>query len=547
MLGRTLPLTLILLTLSASWASAQHEHHEEEIEPGPPPLYDNLGKLHRAIRTSSVEAQKYFDQGLRLTYGFNHAEAVRAFEHATELDSACAMCWWGIALALGPNINLPMPPEANATALDAAGRAMALAAGAGPRDKALIEALAARYSADTSRTRARLDSAYATRMRAVAKGFPDDADAGTLFAESMMLLRPWRQWKKNGSPEPGTLEVVATLERLMARFPEHPGACHFYIHAIEASRTPEKALPCATRLPGLMPGAGHLVHMPAHIAMRVGDYSAAILHNEHATRADRAYLDGPHTASIYGVAYNAHNWHFLSSAAAFAGRSALAIEAARKAAAAIPLEVVQADPTVEYWMPLPWLALVRFGRWEDMLAEAPPPRELRYTKAMWHFAHGMALAAMGDEAGATRDADSLAVILSGFPDHAMVASHPAATMLGIASECLAGELAVMRGDDDLALNHLNRAVYLDDGLQYDEPPPSYIPPRQLLGRELLRQEMAKQAEGAFRDDLRQHRENGWSLHGLAQALRAGKRVADAKLVEQRFQKAWREADVEVGF
>ena len=523
---------------------AQHDHDvmASGDSAGPPPLYRNLGTLHRAIHTSSAGAQKYFDQGLRLTYAFNHGEAIRAFQYAAALDSTCAMCWWGIANALGPNINDPMHPEAVAPAFEAVEHAQRLAGQEGPADRALIEAAAARYVEKPPEDRSPLDSAYADKLRAATKRFPGDPDIGALFAESMLDLRPWNQWKHDGTPQPGTLEAVAALERVIAKYPNHPGACHFYIHAVEGSSRPERAVPCAKRLPALMPGAGHLVHMPAHIALRLGDYAAAIQHNQHAVHADQVYLDGPHTESIYGVAYYAHNWHFLSVAAAFAGRRELALDAARQTAQAIPMEIAKQVPPVEFWLTIPYYAMVRFGMWNELLAEPAPAADLRYANAMWHYGHGMAQVAKGELDLARQDADSLDAIRHAMPPDAAAGIQRADLLLGLAGETLTGQIAAKQGDDAGAVTHLQEAVSLGDQLSYDEPTPEYIPARQFLGTELLRQGKAKAAEAVFREDLKEHRENGWSLDGLARALVAEKRTVEAGAVRERLRRAWGAAD-----
>ena len=544
---RAILLSAAVLVVPAVALRAQHDHPDAGAgdSAGPPPLYQNLGTLHRAIRTTSPLAQKYFDQGLRLTYAFNHAEAIRAFQYATQLDSTCAMCWWGIANALGPNINDGMHPDAVRPAYGATQRAVALAKSSSTADRALIEAAAVRYTDDSTANRAPLDSAYAAKLRVATRRFPNDPDIGTLFAESMLDLRPWNQWKKDGTPQPGTLEAVAALERVITKYPNHAGACHFYIHTVEGSHTPERALPCANRLPALMPGAGHLVHMPAHIALRVGNYTAAIAHNQHAVHADEVYLDGPHTESIYGVAYTSHNWHFLSVAASLAGQSALAVDAAEHTRKLIPLEIARELPLVEYWIAVPYFALVRFSKWDELLAEPAPEAGLRYTNGMWRYGRGMALANKGDLDAAQVESDSLSAILQATAPDALAGIQSAATLLGIADETLKGTLAARRGDDAGAVSHLEQAVALDDQLLYDEPPPEYIPPRQLLGTELLRQHRPKEAAAVFRADLKDHRENGWSLRGLTLALEAMNQKQEAKLVDARWKKAWKEADVMV--
>jgi tetratricopeptide (TPR) repeat protein len=546
---RTVSTALVvgLVLMSPPLAAQGHEHQHSDAQSladsSAPPLYQNLGRLHRTIRTRSILAQRYFDQGLRLTYAFNHAEAVRAFSYATELDSSCAMCWWGIANALGPNINLPMEPGVNTTAWNASQVALSLAAGAGPRDRALIEAQATRYVADSTVDRAVLDSAYVDKMRIVFHRFPDDLDVRALFAESMLDLRPWDQWGKDGTPQPGTREVVAVLEAGLARSLEHPGLCHYYIHAIEASPTPEKAMPCAQRLPRLMPGAGHLVHMPAHIAMRMGDYLQAVRHNQHAVHSDDTYLEGSHAESIYGLVYYTHNWHFLSVAAAMAGMEATATEAARKTAGAFPLDLARKYPHLEFWLPMPYFALLRFERWEEILAEPAPPADLRYATAMWHFARGMAQAMTGQSDLAEADADSVAEVRGTAPAMEAAGLPEAALLLGLAEETLRGTLAARIHDEEEAVRHLQAAVNLEDQLGYEEPNPWYVPARQVLGHELLRLGKAQEAETAYREDLRNNKDNGWSLLGLSLALKAQDKNAAAASVDRRRERAWREADI----
>jgi tetratricopeptide (TPR) repeat protein len=507
-----------------------------------PPLYHNLGTLHRAIRTDQPLVQQYFDQGLRLTYAFNHAEAVKAFQYAATLDSTCAMCWWGIGNALGPNINLPMDSGTYAPAFDAAERAQHFEARESPGNRALIAAQSVRYAAQAPADRSPLDSAYAGKLRAAFHRFPDDPDIGALFGESLLDLRPWNQWKRDGTPQPGTLEAVAALEKVIATYPDHPGACHFYIHTVEGSQTPERALACAHRLVTLMPGAGHLVHMPAHIALRLGRYQEAIDHNKHAVHSDEQYYEGPHVESIYGVIYKPHNWHFLSVAASLAGQGQLAIDAARETRNCIPVEVAKEIPPAEFFLTIPYFALVRFGRWDDLLAEPAPDPALTYTKAMWHYGHGMALVAKGDLAGARADADTLATIHAATPADAYAGAQLAQPLLGIADESLQGKLAAASGQDAEAVAHFEKAVAYDESLNYDEPPPPYIPTREFLGMELLRQNRVAEAIQVFRADLRDHRENGWALHGLVLAYRVQNRPRAAAAMEARFRKAWRNAD-----
>ncbi|MEO6463627.1 MAG: hypothetical protein ABIP29_11185, partial [Candidatus Eisenbacteria bacterium] len=357
------------------------------------PLFDGLGRHRFPTRTKNARAQRFIDQGLILHYGFNHEEAIRSFEQAARLDPRSAMAWWGVALSHGPNINLPMDAAHGSQAAVAMTKAQALAKNGDRRERAYIAALARRYETEPGPARSRLDSAYVDAMRNLARTWPDDLDAQVLFAEALMNLRPWDHWSKEGTMQPGTEELLPLLERVLARAPDHPGANHFYIHAIEASPTPEKGLPMAGRLRTLVPAAGHLVHMPAHIYMRTGRYDEAAASNRQAATADSAYVARTGANGVYTMMYPPHNVHFLWASLAMAGRSAEALAAGRHAAAMLPAEVVEAMPAAEFIPPTPWFSLVRFGRWDEMIAEPAPPARQRYVTGMWHYARGMALAA----------------------------------------------------------------------------------------------------------------------------------------------------------
>ncbi len=515
------------------------------------PLLGNLGSHHHAITTSSELAQRYFDEGLNLVFGFNHAEAIRSFRDALTLDPSCAMCAWGVALALGPHINAPtMDPPAQAAAWEALQRAVALAPAAPPAEQAYIQALTARYAPTPVADRGPLDLAYADAMRQVARQYPDDLDAATLFAEALMDLMPWAYWTADGQPTQYTDEIVATLERVLARNPNHPGANHYYIHAVEASQTPERAVPSAERLETLVPGAGHLVHMPAHIYWRVGRYLDAVRVNEDAIRSDESYFrvggapDLP-THALYVFGYYPHNIHFIFAGAQMSGQSALAIDAARKLIANVPDEVVLQVPPLEDFRPMPLFALVRFGRWDEVLQEPAPPPELQYATAIWHWARGLAYLRQGQLDQADAEAAAL-VAIAGSPAMraAPLMSHTTAgTLLQIASSVLQGELAGARGQTDQQITALERAVAIQDRLDYIEPPAWFYPVRQSLGAALLQAGRAADAEAVYREDLRQYRNNGWSLFGLAQSLRAQGRTAEADAVQQQFQDAWQRADV----
>jgi tetratricopeptide (TPR) repeat protein len=492
------------------------------------PLYDNLGTFTRAVTVSGDEAQRYFDQGLRLTYAFNHPEAIRAFERAAGLDPDCAMCWWGIAYAYGPNINAPMDSASGVAAYAAVQRARA-ATGANELERALIDALVVRYAEVPPEDRAELDRRYANAMADVRRRFPDDPDVLVLHAEAVMNLSPWDYWTPARSPRPGIADIISDLEGVMARLPDHPGACHYYIHAVEAA-TPEKAVPCAERLAALMPGAGHLVHMPAHIYIRVGRWADAIIANEHAVHADESYIADQGPSGVYPIAYYPHNYHFLSFAATMAGRSAAALEAARGVARTVTVDIARMAPPVEPLLPWAHLTMVTFGHWDDVLAEPEPPHDLRLATALTQYARGVAHAAKGDRAAAQQALDTLRAILPAVGDPLM---H---VVVDIAQHALAGEIAMRGGDLRGAEAHFRQAMALEDGLLYMEPPHWYYPIRHSLGAVLLAQGRAAEAERVYREDLARFPENVWALSGLEASLRARGRTIDADSVAVRVAK-----------
>jgi tetratricopeptide (TPR) repeat protein len=513
------------------------------------PLYTNLGAHSRTISTTVPEAQRYFDQGLRLYYAFNHAEAIRAFDEALRRDPRCAMCAWGSALAYGPNINLPMDSAAGVAAWAAVRRAVDRAGNSSPVERALIMALEKRYSATPRANRAALDSAYADAMAGIAAAHPDDVEIQALYAESMMDLSPWNYWNRDGSPRPHTAKVLEALERVMSAQPDHPGANHFYIHAVEAVE-PERAVAAAERLAKLMPGAGHLVHMPGHIYIRVGRYLDAIAANEHAVHADESYIRDQQPAfGTYVAGYYPHNYDFLAFAASMVGRSAQAIAAAEKMATLAPPDVLGA-PGLTFTQHHATRHLqfrVRFAQWDRILAEPEPAAGLSHARAMWHYARGRALAAKGNVAGASAEVSRLRALAT---DSVVAAQrlefNSAGAVLAIAVEVLDGFTAAARGDTARAVAKLRAATALEDALTYGEPPEWTVPVREELGVVLLRAGQASDAEQVFREDLARFPENGWSLHGLAQSLHAQGKSQEAQEVEGRFVKAWATADVQLG-
>jgi tetratricopeptide (TPR) repeat protein len=520
--------------------------------PVPPvPLYGDLGSHHRGITTRSPEAQRYFDQGLNLVFAFNHEEAIRSFARATVLDPECAMCFWGLAYANGPHINNPtLDADHAAAAWAAIQKAQALAASGNATDaeRGFIAALAQRYAADPKAERKPLDEAYAAAMRALVQTYPGDTDAATLFAESLMDLRPWDLWTHDGQPQPGTLEILATLEQVLAVDPNQPGANHFYIHAVEGSPHPEKGLAAAGRLATLVPGAGHLVHMPAHIYMRLGRYQDAAEANRRAIQVDRAYeaRSGPQH-SYKG--YIAHNFHFLWAADLWLGRSAEAAEAEAGIFQTLGPDAVKKMPaTMDAVLPCTDIRLVRFGRWDEILALAAPPTGLPLTGAMAHFARGSAFVAKGELAEAAKE---LAALEKAVPklsaDKGLFMNAPR-SVAEIALDTLAGELAAGRGQIDQAVDKLDAATVAEDALNYDEPADWLLPARHVLGRILLAAGRAREAEATYRQDLQRNPENGWALLGLAQALEAqgtSDAAREAGAVRARFEKAWSAADVKL--
>ncbi len=533
---RTILLATILLTLARTGVAAQGAAEPEDT--AEVPLYSNLGRHGYAISTQVPLAQQYFDQGLRLFYGFNHGEAVRAFLQGERIDSTCAMCAWGAALALGPNINAGMDADAGRYAYAAVRRALAGSDRVSPRERALIQALAERYAPEPGASRAALDSLYADAMAGVAARFPNDLEIQVLHADAVMNLSPWNYWTADGEPRPATPVILERLERTLLENPDHPGACHLFIHAVEA-QDPARAVPCAERLAALMPGAGHIVHMPGHIYIRVGRYLEAMEANRHALHADESYLEGPAASrrGIYAQGYYPHNHHFLSFAASMAGVSATAIEAARQTAKTVGPELARSTPWLENVTPVVFTTLVTFGRWDEVLAEPLPPADLRYTTGMAYYARGVAFAAKRRWAEAQASLDTVRAIARVFP------AGDNQTALRIAGEALTGEIALRRGRLPAAIAAFRTAAALEDGLAYTEPPTWYYPVRHSLGKALLAANRPQEAQQVYEQDLVRFPENGWALHGLVAALEAQRHFGAARVARERLARAWSGADV----
>jgi len=507
----------------------------------------DLGTHHFAVTTSSPAAQEAFDHGLTLAYGFSHRAAEQEFRKAIAADSTCAMAWWGVALVNGPHINFPIvTPDKAATAWEALTRALALESSASPKERALIDALAARYADPQPEDRRPLDEAYAAAMRGAARAFADDADILTLYAESMMDLRPWDLWAEDGTPQPGTEEIQATLEKAIEIDPMHPGANHYYIHVMEASLHPEMALASADRLRDLVPGASHLVHMPAHIYARVGRWSDAATANERAIRADSVFRLTHPRPGLYAL-YMAHNDHFLAYADITLGRSASAIEHARKMVQGVPDDfLTEYTALADGYMIFVSEVLMRFGRWDEILAEPAPAENLPLSKALWHCTRAVALTALDRPVDARKERELFQTAALAVPEDYTFGNSSAADILSIASHLLDGEMAAKEDRFDESIALLEAAVKVEDGLRYDEPPDWMQPVRHTLGAVLLRAGRYADAEAVYREDLRRYPENGWSLYGLARAMRLQDRNEEAEEVEARFDKAWSQADTQLG-
>ena len=549
-LPRLLTLAVFSLSFSVLAQNDQgtHKHYEQSKEadrPGPngeiAPRLQNLGTHAFPVSTQNADAQRFVNQGMNLAYAFNHAEARRAFREAARLDPSLAMAHWGQALVLGPNINALMESSEEPHALEHVTQAMSLRGNASPRELALIEALAKRYTGDAQHRQTN-DKAYADAMREVHRRFPDDLDIAMLYVESMMDLRPWGYWMPDGQPHEGTAEIVALTEDVMRRNPKHPAALHMYIHLMEAHHA-DKAEAAADALLPLLPAAGHMVHMPGHIYQRVGRYNDAIHSNELAIAADEDYISQCQAQGLYPMGYYPHNIHFLWFSATFDGQSARAIEAARKVAAKVDDEVLKTVPITAGFRVVPYLALTRFGKWDEMLREPEPPANA-YLRAMWHYARGLAFVAKNQLDAANGELAKLTALL---PDPSLdgplFSPNVARSVLAIGPEVLRGEIAAARGEHDKAIAHIEKAVRLEDALVYTEPSEWHYPPRHLLGVLLLEAGRAAEAETVYWEDLRRNRDNGWALFGLVQALKAQSKTDAAALAEARFKKAWERADI----
>ena len=508
------------------------------------PRLQNLGTYTFPVNTKNPKAQLFINQGLNLSYAFNHAESGRAFREAARLDPKLAMAYWGQALVLGPNINAAMEPTDEATAYAAIQKAVSLKPNATMKERALIDALAQRYTGKPE-DRAARDRAYSAAMRKVQQMYPADNDIAILYVESLMDLRPWGYWMRDGQPYEGVTEAVSVVERVIARSPKHPGALHLYIHLMEAFH-PKKAEAASDRLLPLLPAAGHMVHMPSHIYQRVGRYADAIKSNQLAIAADEDYITQCRAQGLYPIGYYPHNLHFLWFAATFDGQSKVAIEAARKTASKVDPEMLKQLPLLAAFKVVPYYALIRFGRWDEMIAEPMPAGAPPFLVGTYHFARGMAYVHKNQLPLAEKDLEMIRQVLKDKSlDSPLFSPNTAAAVLAIAPEMLAGEIAAARQQFDVAISHLDRAVRLEDALVYTEPSEIMYPPRHLLGAVLLQAGRPAEAETVYWDDLKRFPDNGWALIGAVQALKAQGKNEQAAVVQARFDKAWARSDVKL--
>lgn len=536
----------IVVFVSCAAAAAVAVTAAEKSLPGP--LLEGLDGVHHPVTTASVTAQRYFDQGLTLCFGFNHTEAIRSFRSAIALDPNCAMAYWGVAYANGPHVNRPMDEEDNASAWKNIRRALELKESVTANERALIDAMAVRYSAELPEDRASLDRAYADALRGVVTRFPDDLTAQTLFAEALMDLMPWDYWTGDRTPKPEIEEALKALRFVMNRDPNHPGANHLYIHAVEAGPNPEWGLPSADRLAQSGPESGHLIHMPCHIYMRVGQYRDATIANERAVKADRDYIRQCRAQGFYPGVYYPHNIHFLWWAQVFEGRSAEALITARQAAQYAMDNVCGPNRAMEAprLRHLPWLTMIRFGRWDEMLAVSEPPRsdDFLVDRALWHFARGLAFAARAEIAAAERERDQLNLIVNGDEVTGLDSPQfPVSDTLKVAGHWLEGKVSEVKGDLTGMIRHLEQAVSAEDALPYMEPTFWPFPVRPTLGAAHLKAGDLAHAEKVFRQDLDSWKRNGWALLGLESSLRRQGRTQSADLVRREFETAWKHADV----
>jgi tetratricopeptide (TPR) repeat protein len=532
----------VLMMAAFSAASGQtHSHNPAAPATKGAGLLPGMGSYHRPIATKSPEAQRFFDQGLTLMFGFNHDEAIRSFEKAAKLDASAAMPLWGIAYSLGPNINMPVDPAGEKRAFDAVQKALVLAAKAPENERAYIEALAKRYSDNPKADLQALARDYADAMGQVSERYPDDLDAATLYAEAMMDLRPWKLYTTSGEPVEGTEKIVSVLESVLKRNPMHPGANHYYIHAVEASTHPERALPSAQRLEKLVPGAGHLVHMPSHIYERTGDYDRAAKSNAEAAAADEAYIRRTGAKGMYPLAYYSHNLHFKAYADAVVGRYTAARAAADKVVANV-MPGLKEMPMLETFIVVPTFVDLFFAKWDVILKTPEPPAVAPTARGLWHYARGVALAANSRVEQAEKEREAVKRIREEIPEEMMFGGtqlSPARRVLDLASSALEARIASARGEPSVAQRAWEDAIRVEDSLAYDEPPTWFTSTRVSMGAELLRDSRFSEAEKVFRDELDRNPRNPRALFGLSESLKAQGKLVDAGWIDRQLKVEWK--------
>jgi tetratricopeptide (TPR) repeat protein len=538
-------LTLILIATGYAVRAAESPHQHAapaQSLPKDARIFPGMGSYHHPISTKSPQAQRFFDQGLILVFGFNHQEAIRSFESAASLDPLAAMPLWGIAYALGPNINMPVSPENERKAYETIQKALALAEKSPENERNYVQALAKRYSGEAAPDLDQLALSYSRAMKELSRRYPDDLDAATLYAESLMDLRPWKLYDLEGNPAEGTAEIVAVLESVLQRDPSHPGANHYYIHAVEASRDPERALPSAQRLQTLVPGAGHLVHMPAHIYARTGDYSQAADSNAKAAEVDRQYLKATGTmGSLYSLMYYGHNLHFLAYAATQDGRQAEAVQAAADLVA-LATPSLKEMPMIEFALATPLFVSLQFQDWSAIAKSPEPSAETPTTRAMWRFFRGMALASQGKPEPAEAERRAFQELSAKAPQDLPYSGTGFSTsgeILTVAGFALDARVASAQGNHKAAIESWEKAVKAQDQLAYDEPPAWFYSLRESLGAEYFRAGQMADAEKIFREDLEKHPRSPRSLIGLMECLKAQGKKVDAEWVARQFKKAWK--------
>lgn len=536
-------LCIVMALFVATQGYAQHQHiSEEKTESGK--LLSGFGSHHHPVSTTNPEAQKYFDQGLTLIYAFNHEEAIRSFRRALELDPNMAMAHWGIAYALGPNINLDVDPEREKQAYDAVQKALEMSVSAPENERAYIASLSKRYTNDPNSDLKKLAVDYKESMKELVGKYPDDLDLAVLYADSLMNLRPWKLWKADGTPEEGTEEILAVLESVLKRSPMHPGANHLYIHAVEASPRPDRALASAKRLETLVPAAGHLVHMPAHIYVRTGNYEGAAVQNEMAIKADEGYFkESGISQGVYPSMYYNHNIHFLAYARSMQGRYQDAIKAADQVVTnALPY--VQQMPMIDAFVPTSMQVLLRFRKWEDILKVERPSEKLPITTAFWYYARGIAYARTDRLLNAEKSRLAFDEAMDNISEDAMIGLNPARAVMKVADLLLHAEIAYAKRNPD-APELFRRAVEAEDAVSYDEPPDWYYPVRETYGAVLLQTGRLQDAEKVFREDLSKNPGNGRSLFGLIESLKAQNKTNEVATVQAQFEEAWKHADTKL--